>query len=164
MTQRLRDEGFTVLGEGEVAAFPGFDLFAASDVRNRPGPARQVLRAGDFPVLSGSKESLPHRPRLAFLHWGAEYRKGPDQRQGWLAGAAAKAGFDLLIGCHAHVPSPATQDIEGIPTLPTLGNLLFDQSQRERGGVLLEVRFFEQGTFATRVIPVGNLYREWRGK
>jgi hypothetical protein len=54
--------------------------------------------------------------------------------------------------------------VEGILTLPTLGNLLFDQSQRERGGVLLEVRFFEQGTFATRVIPVGNLYREWRGR
>jgi AmmeMemoRadiSam system protein B len=164
MTKHLRDEGVTVLGEGEVAVFPGFDLFAASDVRNRPEPAQQVLRAGDFPVLSGSSAAFPHRPRLAFLHWGAEYREGPDQRQRWLAGAAVKAGFDLLIGCHAHVPSPATKQVEGILTLPTLGNLLFDQSQRERGGVLLEVRFFEQGTFATRVIPVGNLYREWRGR
>lgn len=163
-SKRLRDEGFTVLEEGEMAAFPGFDLFAASDVRNRPEPMQEVLRAGDFPVLSGSTAAVPYRPRIAFLHWGAEYRVGPDQRQRWLAGAAAKAGFDLLVGCHAHVPSPATQEIEGILTLPTLGNLLFDQSQRERGGVLLEARFFEQGTFATRVIPVGNLYREWRGR
>jgi len=164
MTKRLREEGFTVVGEGEVAAFPGFDLFAASDVRNRPDPAQQVLRAADFPVLSGSTSAFPHRPRFAFLHWGAEYREGPDQRQLWLAGAAAKAGFDLLMGCHAHVPSKAMQRVEGIFTLPTLGNLLFDQSERQRGSVLLEVRFFEQGTYATRVIPVGNLYREWRGR
>ncbi len=61
-----------------------------------------------------------------------------------------------------HVPATETTDIEGIPAILSLGNLLFDQTQRERGGALLEVRCFEQGTFATRVIPVGNLYREWR--
>jgi poly-gamma-glutamate synthesis protein (capsule biosynthesis protein) len=162
MTRRLREAGLVVIGEGELAAFPGFDLFAASDVRNRPAPARDVLRADGFPVLSGSAAAFPRRPRLAFLHWGAEYRVGPDERQRWLARTASRAGFDLILGAHGHVPSPAMEVVEGIPVLPGLGNLLFDQSQRERGGVLLEVRFFRQGTFATRMIPTGNLYREWR--
>ena len=69
-----------------------------------------------------------------------------------------------MVGCHAHVPSSSGFWIGGTPVLPSLGNLLFDQSQRERGGILLEVRFFGQGTFVTRLIPVGNLYREWRGR
>jgi poly-gamma-glutamate synthesis protein (capsule biosynthesis protein) len=160
MVARLRAEQFTVIEEGAEIAFPGFNLFAASDIRNRPAPAATVLRSDDFRRLEEAPE--PFRPRLAFLHWGAEYRGGPDERQRWIARTAKAAGFDLLIGCHSHVPATDTVGIEGLPAMVSLGNLLFDQSQRERGGVLLEVRFFEQGTFATRVIPVGNLYREWR--
>lgn len=158
---RLRAEGFLVAGEGETVAFPGFDLFAASDVRNRPEPAANVLRLADLPDFGKVPLSHPHRPRLAFLHWGAEYRAGPDDRQRWLLSAAERVGIDLLVGCHSHVPSDGIRVEYGIPAMVSLGNLLFDQSQEERGGALLEVRFFDQGTFATRVIPVGNLYREW---
>ena len=164
MTSRLRKEGFEVVGEGDLVALPGFDLFAVSDVRNRPTPAAQALRSGDFPVPAEGGKAFPHRPRVAFLHWGAEYREGPDERQRWIAQTAAKSGFDLVVGCHDHVPSSSGFWIGGTPVLPSLGNLLFDQSQRERGGILLEVRFFGQGTFVTRLIPVGNLYREWRGR
>lgn len=160
MAARLRAERFVVVEEGAEAAFSGFTLFAASDVRNRPVPAANVLRADHFPRLETVPR--PFRPRIAFLHWGAEYRGGPDDRQRWIARTAREAGFDLLIGCHSHVPSHAIRVVDGIPTMVSLGNLLFDQGQEERGGALLEVRFFDQGTFATRVIPVGNLYREWR--
>jgi poly-gamma-glutamate synthesis protein (capsule biosynthesis protein) len=162
MVDRLRGEKFVVIEEGAEAAFPEFSLFAASDLKNRPIPAANVLRADDFPRLDAVPK--PFRPRFVFLHWGAEYRGGPDDRQRWIARTAKEVGFDLLIGCHSHVPATETTDIEGIPAIVSLGNLLFDQIPRERGGVLLEVRFFEQGTFATRVIAVGNLYREWRGK
>jgi AmmeMemoRadiSam system protein B len=155
----LREAGFKVIGEGETAGFPRFALFAASDVRNRPEPVAHVLRAADFPMR---EETRTFRPRIAFLHWGAEYRGGPDERQRWIARTAKGAGFNFVIGCHSHLPSNETSLVEGLPSVLSLGNLLFDQSQEERGGVLLEVRFFEQGTFATRVIPVGNLYREWR--
>lgn len=160
MAARLRAEKFVVVEEGAEAAFPGFALFAASDVRNRPAPAANVLRADDFPRLEAVPR--PFRPRLAFLHWGAEYRGGPDDRQRWIARTAREAGFDLLVGCHSHVPATGTVRVEGLPAILSLGNLLFDQAPRERGGALLEVRLFAQGTFATRVIPVGNLYREWR--
>lgn len=162
MVDRLRGEKFVVIEEGAEAAFPEFSLFAASDVKNRPIPAANVLRADDFPRLEVVPK--PFRPRFAFLHWGVEYRGAPDDRQRWIARTAKEVGFDLLIGCHSHVPATETTDIEGIPAIVSLGNLLFDQTPRERGGALLEVRSFGQGTFATRVIPVGNLYREWREK
>ncbi len=162
MVDRLREEKFVVIEEGAEAAFPEFRLFAASDMKNRPIPATNVLRADDFPRLEGVPK--PFRPRFAFLHWGVEYRGAPDDRQRWIARTAKEAGFDWLIGCHSHVPATETTDIEGIPAIVSLGNLLFDQTPRERGGLLLEVRFFEQGTFATRVIAVGNIYREWREK
>ncbi|TAG08285.1 MAG: hypothetical protein EAZ42_11310 [Verrucomicrobia bacterium] len=39
-----------------------------------------------------------------------------------------------------------------------MGNLIFDQTDPRNGGGLIELRFFEQGTWATRWIPLGNLY------
>ena len=39
-----------------------------------------------------------------------------------------------------------------------LGNLFFDQRGSRGSGALLEVRFFRQGTFAMRLIPVPNLF------
>ena len=43
---------------------------------------------------------------------------------------------------------------DGLVSL-SLGNFLFDQENGS--GALAEVRFFENGTFATRWIPLGNL-------
>lgn len=59
-------------------------------------------------------------------------------------------------------PSDRLRFEDGLPVLPSLGNLLFDQGRREVGGVLLEARFFEQGIFATRLLSAGNLFREWK--
>lgn len=159
---RLRESGLAVVGDGETVSLPPFDLLAASDLRNRPAPAAQVLRAADFPDRPEALPAYPHRPRLAFLHWGAEYRDGLDDRQRWIVRRAAAAGFDLIVGCHPHLPSGRLRQEGSLPVLPSLGNLLFDQAREELGGVLLEVRFFEQGTFAVRLVPVGNLYRDWR--
>ena len=39
-----------------------------------------------------------------------------------------------------------------------LGNLFFDQRGSRGSGALLEVRFFRQGTFAMRLVPVPNLF------
>ena len=40
----------------------------------------------------------------------------------------------------------------------SLGNLLFDQTTDRSSGALLELRAFEQGTYATRLIPIPNLF------
>jgi poly-gamma-glutamate synthesis protein (capsule biosynthesis protein) len=40
----------------------------------------------------------------------------------------------------------------------SLGNLLFDQRGDRASSALLELRLFKQGTFATRLIPLPNLF------
>jgi poly-gamma-glutamate capsule biosynthesis protein CapA/YwtB (metallophosphatase superfamily) len=77
-----------------------------------------------------------------------------------LAGWAEKAGFSLVTGCHPHVPSEGWDPRSPVFRWDSLGNLLFDQPDPRCSGVLLEVRFFSQGTMACRVFPLGNLYRD----
>lgn len=155
-TKRLLDAaGIAVLEDKSRVRFPGFDLFAATDVRNHPGPEIDVLRTADFPPRGDDGIT-----RIAFFHWGQEYRSEGTERQHWLTNAALEAGFDLITGCHPHVPSLTWAEQDGSLVYHSLGNLLFDQVAAERGGMLLELRFFEQGTFSTRLIPVGNLYRD----
>ena len=40
----------------------------------------------------------------------------------------------------------------------SLGNFVFDQSRADATGALLEVRFFDQGTFFSRIIRIPNFY------
>ena len=40
----------------------------------------------------------------------------------------------------------------------SLGNLLFDQKGDRASSALLELRLFKQGTFATRLVPLPNLF------
>lgn len=40
----------------------------------------------------------------------------------------------------------------------SLGNLLFDQTASRGSGALLELRAFKQGTFATRLVPIANMF------
>jgi len=168
MKTLLEEAGILAVEDRNWASFEDFDLFAATDLRNHPRPAHDLLRAADLrtppPAPPASAAGRPERLRLAFFHWGYEYRPGPNERQRWLAASAVEAGFQIVAGCHSHLPSPGIQLAEesGSNTVAawSLGNLLFDQPQPERGGQLLELRFFEQGTVAPRLVPVGNLYRE----
>jgi poly-gamma-glutamate synthesis protein (capsule biosynthesis protein) len=40
----------------------------------------------------------------------------------------------------------------------SLGNLLFDQRGERVSSALVELRLFKQGTFATRLVPMPNLF------
>jgi poly-gamma-glutamate synthesis protein (capsule biosynthesis protein) len=40
----------------------------------------------------------------------------------------------------------------------SLGNLLFDQRGERVSSALVELRLFKQGTFATRLVPLPNLF------
>lgn len=154
--QLLGASGITVIEDKARVHFPEFDLYAATDVHNRPEPEIDRLRSTDLPLREDKTF-----PQIAFFHWGQEYRPETTARQHWLTRAARESGFDLITGCHPHVPSTGWTGADSALVYPSLGNLLFDQIEEQRGGTLLELRFFEQGTFATRLIPVGNLYREW---
>lgn len=74
------------------------------------------------------------------LHWGAEYRSDPTDRQHTLALALlASPDIDLLLGHHAHVVQPV-EPLAGGYVAYGLGNLLSNQTRRlTRDGVV--VRF-----------------------
>jgi poly-gamma-glutamate capsule biosynthesis protein CapA/YwtB (metallophosphatase superfamily) len=76
-----------------------------------------------------------------------------------LGGRAGAAGAGLVLGCHPHRPSPGWESGAGALRFHSLGNLLFNQSDPRHTGGLVELRFFKQGTWTARWLPLGNLYR-----
>ncbi len=159
MTRLLGEHGIAAIEDKDWLSTEDFDLFAATDLVNRPIPVSHRLRAGDFSAPPPSP--FPWRQRIAFFHWGDEYRHGPSERQRWLANFAGERGFHWIVGCHSHLPSTGWAPDFGSMACLSLGNLLFDQPQPERQGLLLELRFFEQDAVAARLLPIGHLYREW---
>jgi poly-gamma-glutamate capsule biosynthesis protein CapA/YwtB (metallophosphatase superfamily) len=63
---------------------------------------------------------------IVFPHWGVEYTRQPLPSMRKHAARWVDAGADLVLGAHSHVAG-AIEDIEGVPVLYSLGNLIFDQ-------------------------------------
>ena len=64
---------------------------------------------------------------IAYLHYGNEYSRSPNENQIKISHELIDAGADIVIGSHAHV----TQGVEmynGKPIFYNLGNFIFDQS------------------------------------
>ena len=69
-------------------------------------------------------------------------------------------GVAAVIGAHSHQAAPGIEAMQGgaFQVTFSLGNLLFDQKSDRASSALLEFRLFKQGTFATRLIALPNLY------
>ena len=64
---------------------------------------------------------------VAYLHYGNEYSRSPNDNQIKISHELIDAGADIVIGAHTHV----TQGVEmynGKPIFYNLGNFIFDQS------------------------------------
>ena len=155
MVRELRQAGITPVGDRESADLGPFILAAATDLQNQPRPRGHLLDPGSFahwPTADG-------KPLVAFLHCGREFADGPSARVRQLAELAGQAGAAVILGAHPHRPSPRWFLDDHSLGFPSLGNLLFDQPDPRNTGGLVELRFFPQGTFAARWIPLGNLYQ-----
>jgi len=155
MVKLLREQDIVPLLEGPPADLGRFRLGVAADVANRPEPARDLLNSESF-----ESWKVAARPLFALLHDGIEYAEVPGARERHLASWAEAAGATLVLGCHPHRPSPGWERSPQALHFHSLGNLIFDQIDPKNGGGLVEVRFFEQGTWAARWIPLGNLFRD----
>lgn len=156
MIDLLRAQGIGVADEGKPLDLGRFRLGAATDVANRPVPGKNLLTEKSFDPwrLEGGSA----KPLFAFLHCGAEYADVPGARERQLATWAEEAGAGLILGAHPHRPSPDWERASRSLRFFSLGNLIFDQLDSANGGGLVEVRFFEQGTWAAWWHPLGNLY------
>jgi poly-gamma-glutamate synthesis protein (capsule biosynthesis protein) len=91
---------------------------------------------------------------IVFPHWGSEYTREPSNGQRTQAAAWVKAGADLVLGAHSHVAG-AIDDVEGVPVLYSMGNLIFDQwwSTNTMESVIVESTFHGRELKQIRLHP-----------
>lgn len=99
-------------------------------------------------------------PLVAYVHWGPEYVTTPADKERRIAEALGRCGVSLIVGNHSHQAAADIAPLRGGATqsVYSLGNFLFDQTSPRGSGALLEVRVFDQGTLAARLIPIPNLF------
>ncbi len=92
---------------------------------------------------------------IVSMHNGIEYVPKPTRAQIAFAHAAIDAGATLVIGHHPHVVQPE-ENYRGGLIFYSLGNLVFDQYQREatQRGEIVEISFVGPRILATHVIAV----------
>ena len=91
---------------------------------------------------------------LVYPHWGVEYTRLPMPSQRKHAARWVKAGADLVLGGHSHVAG-AIEDIDGVPVLYSLGNLIFDQhwSTNTMESMLVEATFHGGTLVSLELVP-----------
>jgi poly-gamma-glutamate synthesis protein (capsule biosynthesis protein) len=92
---------------------------------------------------------------IVSMHNGVEYKRKPTPTQIAFAHAAINAGATLVIGHHPHVIQ-ATETYRGGVIFYSLGNLVFDQYQRQetQRGELAEISFLGTNILAMHVMPL----------
>jgi poly-gamma-glutamate synthesis protein (capsule biosynthesis protein) len=92
---------------------------------------------------------------LVSMHAGIEYQLKPNKQQIAFAHAAIDAGAQVVIGHHPHVRQPSEEYGGGV-IFYSLGNLIFDQSQRVETqiGSLAEVVFEGTKLVSSRLMTV----------
>jgi poly-gamma-glutamate synthesis protein (capsule biosynthesis protein) len=157
MVRRLRAAGIVVLRHGEVVDLGAFRAVALSDLDNHTGRTSGVVSERSIDAI---RRGRARGPVVAFMHWGRERVAAHGDRQRMLAEDLASAGITLVVGAHPHVRSTKLDLVAGATGLEaySLGNFIFDQSAARASGSLLEVRVFQQGTLATRLVPIPNFF------
>jgi poly-gamma-glutamate capsule biosynthesis protein CapA/YwtB (metallophosphatase superfamily) len=92
---------------------------------------------------------------IVSMHAGFEYVSKPNRQQIEFAHAAIEAGARVVVGHHPHVVQPWERVGEGV-VFYSLGNLVFDQFQREatQHGALAELKFSGSRLVHAELIPV----------
>jgi poly-gamma-glutamate capsule biosynthesis protein CapA/YwtB (metallophosphatase superfamily) len=98
---------------------------------------------------------------IVSMHAGVEYRPQPEVSQRNFARAVIEAGASIVVGHHPHVVQAAEQ-IGSAVAFYSLGNLVFDQFQREdtQAGEIAEVvfcgrRLVRYSLLPVRILPTG---------
>jgi poly-gamma-glutamate synthesis protein (capsule biosynthesis protein) len=153
----LKGIGVKPIRHGEVADLGSFRLLALNFISKRQIEGFPAVEEGDLERIC---ENGAKPPLLAFVHWGVEYNTTATDKEYDAASQLLDCGVSGIIGAHSHKASAGVEFLRGGAQQMTfsLGNLLFDQNGTVASGAVLELRVFEQGTFATRLIPIPNLY------
>jgi poly-gamma-glutamate synthesis protein (capsule biosynthesis protein) len=153
---QLRRLGIEPLTHGSVTDMGGFRLLALNFVGGKL--VGDAIAKPDELASTCALSAAP--PLIAFVHWGDEYVTEPGVEERGIADELARCGVSLIVGAHSHQASTVINTLRGGATQSvfSLGNFIFDQSAPRGSGALLEVRVFEQGTVAARLVPIPNLF------
>ena len=157
MAARLKAAGIAVLDGAEAVELVALRALALTDLDNTSSVRTGLVTDAVVEAVTRS-DAAP--PLAAFMHWGTEYEAEPGTRERLLVDALRQAAVGLIVGAHPHVASDRLEALAGGEALLaySLGNFLFDQPGTNPSGAVLEVRFFPQGTFFARLVPIPNFY------
>ncbi len=151
----LTRAGIVPLGHKEVVDVGPFRLVGLNFIGKLNYPDYAAMKPDEIESLCDI-EAKP--PLIALVHWGTEFTGRARPAEDSAARAMNACGIGAIVGAHSHQASARIAAPQGgeYQLTYSLGNLLFDQNAGS--GALLELRAFKQGTYATRLIPVPNLF------
>ena len=154
----LKRAGIEPLEHMQVRNFARFGLIAINFIGVRDFRGYPVAKsAADLQRLCRMKA---RSPLIALVHWGEEYTRVAQPANYAAAQVLHDCGVEAVIGAHSHQAVAGIEALQGgeFQMVFSLGNLLFDQKGDRASSALLELRLFKQGTFATRLVPLPNLF------
>lgn len=122
-----------------------------------PGVFRCLSEKLIFDKIKEAKENSDFV--VAYIHWGTEKTDKPDWSQPGVAKSLAEAGADLIIGDHPHVLQPLA-NVEGVPTIYSLGNYWFNSSTLNTCLVKVKVKDGEMQSFQFLPARQSNCYTQ----
>jgi poly-gamma-glutamate capsule biosynthesis protein CapA/YwtB (metallophosphatase superfamily) len=118
---------------------------------------RIAMMASDPQRMAADVSSLRSRADavIVSMHAGVEYQKQPNLEQRRFAHAAIDAGASVVAGAHPHVTQPVESYRDGV-IFYSLGNLVFDQNQRQdtQHGLIADLHFTGAKLTSYSTIPV----------
>lgn len=92
---------------------------------------------------------------VVFVHWGGEREKEITSRQREIAYACARAGADLVVGCHPRSPQ-GIEIVEDTTVIYSLGSLIGPEGEGRAAGLLASCRFQDGTLRGVELFPVGR--------
>jgi poly-gamma-glutamate synthesis protein (capsule biosynthesis protein) len=153
----LQRAGIKPLGHQEIVDVGPFRLIGLNFIGKVDYHGYPVVKGSDLEQLCRMKA---RPPLIALVHWGQEYTNVGGAHEYTAAETMQACGVSAIVGAHSHQAVSRIEAMQGgeYQITYSLGNLLFDQKAGRSSGALLELRAFQQGTYATRLIPVANLF------
>lgn len=122
-----------------------------------PGVFRCLTEKEIFDKIAEAKENSDFV--VVYIHWGTEKTDQLDWAQPGMAKSLAQAGADLIIGDHPHVLQPLA-NVEGVPTIYSLGNYWFNSSTLNTCLVKVKVKDGEMQSFQFLPALQSNCYTQ----
>ncbi len=149
---QARQIGYLEAGDERIAIIPCLDIVPIYWAGPNQSGATPCLDRYLVPDIKKARKKADFV--IVFPHWGVEYTRKPLPSMRKHAARWVKAGVDMVVGAHSHVAG-SIEDIDGVPVLYSMGNLIFDQnwSTNTMESALLEATFHGADLIQLRLHP-----------